>query len=454
MSRTRTSRQFRFEGLEDRRMMAGDIHAYVHNGDLYITEAVGHVGSDHGVRIAQLANGKIQVTGDAIPTNGHDRSTVNGGASAEFTVTGSLFVNLGGGEDRVQIGHAGGGGAPNFENMTIDVAGPAASLSQGFTTGPLTGQPSDADDVFVWSAVTRGSTTINTGRGNDFITTGFSTYGDGVGSDKLTINAGEGADNVTMRQSWIRGDLDVQTYGIASEQDPDVIFIDAKVDGLNYQAWETKIDGHASFRTGGGDDRFFVSNPTATDAELWYTTLVTHGTFKVDTGAGNDTVLMRAAMLGDSTSDDVAFDDVTINTGAGADTVTLFKVSVGTTLDIQTFTSALENDRDVISLKNTYTFRDMNLRTGGGADEAVFDGTAAYRFVNVDLGAGDDSLDLRDYVFGLLGSTLNGGDGFDTLKITSNSLVNNSTRINWESINGVKQTPKVPSTTGGALAPK
>jgi hypothetical protein len=452
MPRTRNSRQFRFEGLEDRRMMAGDVHAYLHNGDLYVTEAVGHVGSDHGVRIAQLPNGKIQVLGDTIPSNGHERSTVNGGASGEFTVTGSLFVNLGGGEDRVQIGHSGGIGAPNFQNMIIDVAGPAPSLSQSFST--LVGQPSDEDEVFVWSAVTRGSTTINTGRGNDFITTGDTTYGDGMGGDKLTINSGEGADNVTMRKSWVRGDLDVQTYGIASEQDPDVIFIDAKVDGLNYQAWETKIDGHASFRTGGGDDRFFVSNPTATDAELWYTTLVTHGTFKVDTGVGNDTVLMRAAMLGDATSDDVGFDDVTINTGAGADTVTLFKISVGTTLDIQTFTSALENDRDVISLKNTYTFRDMNLRTGGGADEAVFDGTAAYRFVNIDLGAGDDSLDLRDYVFGVLGSTLNGGDGFDTLKITSNSLVNNSTRINWESINGVKQTPKIPVAPVGTFAPK
>ena len=117
MSKSRKSaslrpRRFLMEQLETRQMMAGDVAAYVQNGNLYINEAANQVGLANGVRVAQLTNGQIQVIGTESNDGTTGVSRVNGVAAQNFTVPGSLFVNLGGGNDRIQLGFSDGAGIP------------------------------------------------------------------------------------------------------------------------------------------------------------------------------------------------------------------------------------------------------------------------------------------------------------------------------------------------------
>src|ERR1051326_7786609 len=133
-------RKLRMEQMEARQLMAvtgaiantslttaiyptpsGDVSAYVQNGNLYVNEASGYAGTDNGVRIAQLADGHIRVMGVEANNSTGAKSLINGWSYQDFTVTGGLFVNLGGGNDRVHIGYDDGTGAPTFNGMSINV---------------------------------------------------------------------------------------------------------------------------------------------------------------------------------------------------------------------------------------------------------------------------------------------------------------------------------------------
>ncbi|HEY2839719.1 MAG TPA: hypothetical protein VGJ26_11240, partial [Pirellulales bacterium] len=116
----RQTRKLNIENLEIREMKAGDVAAAVVNGNLYLTEAAGQVGQDNAVQISQLANGKIRITGTGTLTDG-SMSHVNGAASQDFTVPGSLFVNFGAGNDLVVIGSEVGGTPPSFNQVDIEV---------------------------------------------------------------------------------------------------------------------------------------------------------------------------------------------------------------------------------------------------------------------------------------------------------------------------------------------
>jgi hypothetical protein len=181
MSALRKSRQFHIEHLDDRRMMAADISAFVQNGTLFINEAAGNIGAAQAVQVAQLPNGNIRVTGITSPVNPAG-SKVNGVSFVEFARPLNIQVNFGGGQDTVQL--LGVGGGFTMQKIVIDTAGPAGS--------------SDNDLVNV---VNFGSTNFNavnslevrTGAGQDIVrmqnvnSIGF-----------LTIDAGAGADTVDL----------------------------------------------------------------------------------------------------------------------------------------------------------------------------------------------------------------------------------------------------------------
>jgi hypothetical protein len=286
--------KLRVESLESRQMMAGDVTAYLSAGNLYLTEAAGQIGQENSVIISQLPGGQIRVEGNAQISNDSATSLVNGHAYQDFTVPGGLFVNFGGGNDRVIFG-ADPAAAPHFSNVSINVAAPElvvkARTVSGVTNTALKGP--DADQVFVWNAVTTGSMTINTGRDHDWISMGINTS-EGVlniGQD-LVINSGAGADTVnifTNQHLGAGGKLDIQAYSSLNETDADQVWLS------NFVA-----NGDINVRTGGGNDLVHLNNCTA------------FHDLNISAGAGNDT----AELIGD-----LAVDKVMADLGDGNDTL-------------------------------------------------------------------------------------------------------------------------------------
>jgi hypothetical protein len=268
-------RSFQLESLEARQMMAGDVAAYVQNGNLYLTEASGQAGMDNSVGIYQLANGNIRVEGRGALSDG-TMSLINGAAYQDYAVPGSLYVNFGGGNDLVVIGAEGPGGAtPSFNEVHIDVANPppviaplTASANQ--PTGPF--NLPDNDDVIIWGINTRGSMTVNTGDGDDWVYIADSMIGDGVGTDNLSIYTGAGADSVEIKDipSTLPGNIFIQTYASLAETDADVVWFE-----------HVYSRGDMQILLGGGNDLFHMeSSSTLHDLYL-------------DAGAGDDTATIQ-----------------------------------------------------------------------------------------------------------------------------------------------------------------
>jgi hypothetical protein len=97
----------------------GDITATLLGGNLYLGEASGQAGMPNGVSISRLANGNILLVGHDPTNSGGPSSRINGMASMEFAVTGSLFSNLGNGENQI-VFDPGTGGVPTFMDVALN----------------------------------------------------------------------------------------------------------------------------------------------------------------------------------------------------------------------------------------------------------------------------------------------------------------------------------------------
>jgi hypothetical protein len=222
----------RLESLERRELMAGDVAAYVQNGNLFLAEAAGAAGQAQAVQISQLGNGKVRVQGTTADLG--PSSLINGDTYQDFTVTGNLNVNFGGGDDLVVFSAT---ATPRFNNAFIDVAAPA-----GFAG-------SDIDSVIAWSLATRGGLSVNTGAGEDWVFVKNMAIGDGLGPDNVTIHTGAGADQVDLTHGQLRGDVSIITYDAVSEADDDWVTVD-----------NVGIAKQLTIQLGGGDDHATVSH--------------------------------------------------------------------------------------------------------------------------------------------------------------------------------------------------
>lgn len=259
-------RTFRLERLEQREMMAGDVAAYVQNGNLYVKEASGQAGQDNAAAIYQLPNGLIRV--ESRGPSGQNDSLINGAAYQDFAVTGSLFVDFGGGNDLVVIGADVGVAAPAFNEVHINVAAPEPMFTPFSLIQPLDpfNLPDD-DNVIIWSIATRGSMSIRTGNGEDWAYVANSQIGDGAGLDSLTINTGSGADTAHVKNlpTSLSGQIRIQTYASLAETDADVAWLEGAY-----------ADGDIDVFTGGGNDLIHVDNSS------------TLHDLNFDAGAGDD----------------------------------------------------------------------------------------------------------------------------------------------------------------------
>jgi hypothetical protein len=483
-------RKLRMEQMEGREMMAvtdfgainqaaigqlevvSDVTAYVQDGNLYVNESSSALNSDNGVRIARLDNGMVRVTGDFANNNSNVTSRINGLAFKDFSLGASaqLFVNLKGGNDRLHLGFDGGAGSPTFAAMNINMAAPEQLIASR-TTGPVS--PSivnvpDADQVFMWTGLSRNTVNIATGAGNDWVFVGKATIGDGLGVDNLVINTGAGADQVTLMGATVRGNLDIQTYSSLSETDADVVYFDAAVGTT-----PTFVSGNINVRTGGGNDMVFSTDPGDADYSVFWLGVQSLGSMSLDTGAGDDLAGLRNMRVGGN---------FVMFAGAGADTLdmrlTVLDPSFGSAsfvsgdLYVQMYATT-EADVDTALFNNISVGKSMGVHMGGGNDVLEVVWAAALDNIFLDAGAGNDVVELEevlavDNFFALLGEgddTLNvfnlyqpvgiaridGGAGYDRLN-KSGKYPAVREQTGWEVINGIHQGLNAPAKASAKVA--
>jgi hypothetical protein len=154
--------------------------------------------------------------------------------------------------------------------------------------------------------------------------------------------------------------------------------------------------------------------------------------------------------------------NLSINSGAGADTVNLLTTQEhgAAKIDIQTYAKT-DADADNVWLSNAVSNGDLNVRTGGGDDSIHLNNCTAFHNMNLNAGAGNDRMDLIQnlavdklmadlgdgndtlnldtlYFGNPLNVILNGGAGFDSLNSTgiTPTHFNQFPKTGWEQING------------------
>jgi hypothetical protein len=269
-----SSRAFSVERLEDRQLMAADVAAYMTSGTLNVVESAGFVGGDNAVEIRQVAPGVMRVTG-LYTSDDPGTSLVNGHAYQDFSGVLSLNVNLGGGNDIVNVGRQ--GTTMTLNNVFVNTDG----------TNKLNFHGYDYDHVNVVGLKATGQMTIQTGIGNDQINLGVLNIGSNdLGN--LTINTGPGSDVVNLNNVSVKGNLAIQTAdGNSSATDSDSVWLQTV----------TANEG-IYVKTGRGNDSLTATDVTSSTGILF------------DTGDGNDTVNLNSVR---------AIDDFFTQLGSGND---------------------------------------------------------------------------------------------------------------------------------------
>jgi hypothetical protein len=254
-----------------------------------------------------------------------------------------------------------------------------------------------------------------------------------------------------------------------------------------------RAGGVVDLRTGGGRDNVFVQhcnifgdlridtgvtgNVGAFDSDgVFIQNTTTHFATIINTGTSADLVRINDSNLGDDKND-----FLTINTGAGADTVEFVPNSNFTSVagNIVVTTFAAENEKDVDTVRALQLVcGSMVVKLGDGNDvvdmRAVrsVSGIGTNSVIQLEGMAGDDTFTLNDIevldnFFALMGEgsdtldmtfvkanvsmKLDGGAGVGTDRLQKHLMPFNPnlTQQNWEFINGIPQLFRLP--TGGVL---
>jgi len=222
---------------------------------------------------------------------------------------------------------------------------------------------------------------VNLNGGNDVLRMGNGVNGDFIVPDDLEINTSAGNDIVVVDAVTVRDDAAVDTSTGA-----DSLFFKGTVGGLGGLAEVDGGDNDLTINTGAGRDSMSLMNTFVRDD------LNINAGPALDLAA--DSVELRVMNVGD---------DTTINTGGGGDRVILRDVGF--------------ND-------------DLTVNTGAGNDTVSLSACQVDAFF-ANLGSGDDTLRLTD-TFGNLAS-LNGGTGRGDRLVRINSPFQSFARAGFES---------------------
>ncbi len=354
----RNTRPVRFESLEDRKLMAGNITANVINDELVLTGD----NSANAVEVHQTALNVYKVKG----ING---TTINGKPDKSFIVKAGIVVDLKGGDDKFEIGGT---------VFADDVDG-RLKIDMG----------SGRDTVTIGRVQVDGDTIINTGTEGDQVTVGaFASL------NKLTVNTGSGDDRVETLLS-----TSAQTT-INMEAGNDTFFGSSNFGSL-------KLD------TGIGDDTvdFFLANSPGSievltgankDKVTLQATIANEVT--VDTAAGDDTVTFKGGLQASSAS---------IKTGSENDRVEFDFATIHGALNVDT-----ADGIDTVVATDTTFEKALSLKTGLGNDVVELNRVTALKSINIDTDKGNDTLTLIDVTATGQRIDINTRDGEDKVSLT------------------------------------
>lgn len=242
--RKKHGKQFGMQMLEEKAMMAGDVAVNFGNGDVTITEAWDSIGDDQQVYVKQLNNGTATIYGQ----NG---TTVNGLASINVPLTGSLEVDLGEGRDNFTMSSS--NGASRLRDIEIDM-----------------GSGNARDFVSLNGVSTYRGVDIETGAGTDTVAINRAEVGIAGGRGffygDLNIDMGDDRDVLSINNTTVADHLDIEMTRSDSDVDNDLVTI----------GWSSARE--LDINLGGGDD----------DVNLYYNQI---GDAHVDGDSGDDDVV-------------------------------------------------------------------------------------------------------------------------------------------------------------------
>ena len=294
--RRKSSSHLRFESLENRINMAGNVTTSVFFNSLFIN---GSSGNDQ-ISIAPQAGGKVVVTG----LNG---TTVNGNASATLNgVLHATTIALRGGNDTVNIN----GGTYLGSVIVADKAGSnTVNVNNATVTGSLiiTAASQDGNTVAVNGGSVVGNFGIYTGNGVDDIdVTGVRV------STAAQVVSGGGSDNVRISGSTVANSMVVDTglrLGQSTQADDDIVTLSGNTFSRLTLTTGTGSDtvtmsnvhvlNRVQVSTGAGADNVTISGSTfdkallsltgGDDDELTISHTTVRGKTTLQGGEGNDT---------------------------------------------------------------------------------------------------------------------------------------------------------------------
>ena len=416
-----TRRSLRFEQLERRLLLAGDVKVAVSRGDLIVTgDQNPAAGVDETVQIASLGGGAYRVTGSA-----GTQLVYNGQTGLEFDVPGvtrDVIVDMKTGTDSVTVlmdsAHL-----PLPRNLKIKggTGIDVITVEGGEITGAMTLDGGSEDntlevtDTIVAKNVSlkglagvdtltlgqvefRGKLTVDTGAGNDQLTINGGGIVKDVAKD-VSVKTGDGDDAVTLTGGDFGGKLTIDS-GAGNDKN-------VTLDG-------GQVAKDVSIKTGEGDDvveiidgnllgKLTINAGNGENVVTIDPTMVTKNV-SITTGSGPDGVWLEEVELGLKAK-------LTISTGSGNDRVGLLDSTVPGNISIST-----GNNNDQVGLVRVHTDASITVKAGNGAYQNADDkgdriglaGVTAVKNVTLDGGSAGTRGPWGASEVGVTGSKIDG----------------------------------------------
>ena len=378
-----TRRSLRFEQLERRELLAGDVKMALVRGDLIVTgDSNKTAGVDEAIEISyQAEDSTYRVTGvNGTRVDGLESKFVSG-------VTRNIVVDLKTGTDSVSIWSTTAFPVPGDLTVKGGSGVDFISVKNANIVGKLNiDGGSDANTVVVQSSIVGKDASIKGLAGVDTVTVG--TEGKVTIKGRLIVDTGAGNDTITVNGV----DQDV----VIARQYKDVAVKTGDGDDILTITNSTLL-GKLNIDSGKGNDDVTV-DPTSISKDV-----------SISTGDGTDGVWLKDGTIGNSTLGA----KLTVNTGNGNDRVGVVDTWVGSSISIST-----GNDNDEIGLVRVTTPLDISVSDGNGHNSKDSQigvrgdrvGLAGVTAKNVTLDGGDASTALTSGVagIGVTGSKIHG----------------------------------------------
>lgn len=346
----------RLESLEQKALLAGDVHVALSGGSLVVTGDA----DDNDITITADADGSGHVT-----ITGNGGTMINGEAELDFTYTNDLKVNLGAGSDTLTID--GNTTGAIRKNLTID-------LGSGDNTLNISG-----------NLKVNGNAKATAAAGDDTVAVSDLTAND------IYFALGQGTATVSVTDSAaLTGSLQVLADAATSGGAHAVT-----LDGLN-------VANDLIVKLGTGDATITLDDATVDDD------------ISLTTGVGASTVTVGG-------TEEIYSDDLVIKTGTGDATVSVTGGGMGA-LSITTGGGTTATPfTATINVSQVEVDKSLTVNTGAGADTVTVGGDVAHN-VSISTGSGDDTVALTGDIEGFV--SLSTGTGAATITLGGESELN------------------------------